>query len=160
MASRFCHALEEYAPLCISNYSGNFDLKSSPNWSEVLSSIENSSGVVSSNNQIMYNCFSGGKLNAHSFEESKVLPASCMKFTTCRGLLDLLSGLPKGHLNFKSVSLLLKSILNLERCVIFLKCKYISCFPYRSETRPFGIFTNFPETLNSRSYIQQRTGFN
>ncbi|XP_015893451.3 uncharacterized protein LOC107427580 [Ziziphus jujuba] len=134
---RFCRVLEKSALLLIGNFGGNVDFKSSPNWSEVLSALENPSVVVSSNQHVNCDCFSAiktttgssDKLLTQSCKEPKSLPFPSMKFTACQSLLSLLSWMPKGYFGSRSFSLLVTCILNLERCVIgcILDCQNKLC---------------------------------
>lgn len=107
----------------IGDFDGNVDFKSLPNWSEVLSALANSSAIVTSYQQGMRDCFSttiqatnsSDKSLTQSCKESKSLPSISKKYTASQCLLSLLSWMPKGFLGSRSFSLLVTSILNLER---------------------------------------------
>ncbi|EXB36837.1 hypothetical protein L484_003222 [Morus notabilis] len=125
-ASRFCRALEKSVLHFVSNSFANVDFKSSPNWPEVLSDLENSVAIVSRNQNGMYDCFSAakpvtcssGKLLTENDKEPKALLLTSMELTASQNLLSLLTWIPKGFFSSRSFSLLLTSILNLERLVI------------------------------------------
>ena len=104
MASRFCRALEESALPFISSSSGNIDFKSSPNWPEVFGDLENSPTIITRNRNAI-----------ESDKEPKAPLLTNMELTASQSLLNLLSWIPKGFFDSKSFSLLLTSILNLER---------------------------------------------
>lgn len=117
----------------VSNSSANVDFKSSPNWPEVLSDLENSVAIVSRNQNGMYDCFSAakpvtcssGKLLTENDKEPKALLLTSMELTASQNLLSLLTWIPKGFFSSRSFSLLLTLILNLERCVL---CPYLDDF--------------------------------
>lgn len=88
--------------------SGKVDFKSSPNWPTVLNDLENSSA----GNAVAH---ISDTLLTGSCKEEKALPLTTMKFTACQSLLDLLCCMPKGHLNSRSFSHYVTSIVNLER---------------------------------------------
>ncbi|KAK9941677.1 hypothetical protein M0R45_007374 [Rubus argutus] len=113
-AKRFCRALKKSTVPIISDFSsGNGKFKSSPNWPEVLSELENAAVAVSYNKLNVFDCSS-----ASSCKGQNSLLSTIMKFTACQSLLNLLSCMPKGHLNSRSFSRFVTSILNLERIVV------------------------------------------
>ncbi|PON83410.1 Nucleolar 27S pre-rRNA processing, Urb2/Npa2, C-terminal [Trema orientale] len=120
LASRFCRALEKSALPSITCSSGNVDFKSSPNWPEVLSDLENSLMIVSGKKNVMYDCLSAEKPELHieSGNAPNALPLTSMELAASQSLLNLIGWIPKEFFNSKSFSTLLTSILNLERLVI------------------------------------------
>ncbi|XP_050363117.1 uncharacterized protein LOC126782016 [Argentina anserina] len=113
-AKLFCRALEKSTLPFISDFpSINVKFKSSPNWSDVLSDLESSSLAISCDKLIVFNCSSASSckgLNSHS--------SAMVKFTACQSLLNLLSCMPKGHLDMRSFSHYVTCILNIERIVV------------------------------------------
>lgn len=113
----------------MNNSSSNVDFKSSPNWMEVLWDLENSVAIVSRNKDVMHNHFSAAKPATCSSgkgfkandKEPKATSLSSAKLTASQNLLYLLTWIPKEFLSLRSFSLLLTSILNLERCVLCTK---------------------------------------
>uniref|UniRef100_A0A2P2J3V6 Nucleolar 27S pre-rRNA processing Urb2/Npa2 C-terminal domain-containing protein n=1 Tax=Rhizophora mucronata TaxID=61149 RepID=A0A2P2J3V6_RHIMU len=121
LAKRFCLLLEKSVrPLFTDISIGDIGLKSSSNWEEVLSALENSSGLFSGNNNVNHKEFSGRQSISHL--SCEMLAA---KFRACQSLLSLLSWMPKGYMNSKSFSLCVTYLLNLERIAIasILACK-------------------------------------
>ncbi|KAL6211915.1 hypothetical protein ACLB2K_017138 [Fragaria x ananassa] len=113
-AKLFCHALEKSTLPFISDFpSRNVKFKSSPNWRDVLSDLENSSLAISCNKIKVFDCSSASSCKGENSQ-----PSNMMKFTACRSLLNLLSCMPKGHLNTRSFSHYVTSILNLERIAV------------------------------------------
>ncbi|KAM5549952.1 hypothetical protein ABKV19_001070 [Rosa sericea] len=113
-AKRFCLALEKSTLPFISDFpSGNVKFKSSPNWPNVLSDLENSSLAISCNKLNVFDCSSASSCKGQNSQ-----PSTIMKFTACQSLLNLLSCMPKGHLDTRSFSRYVTSILNLERIVV------------------------------------------
>lgn len=118
--------MEKSALQSISSSSGNVDFKSSPNWPEVLSDLENSLLIVSGNKLAMYDCFSAeklvtcssGKLHRENGNDLNALPLTSMELAASQSLLNLIGWIPKGFFNSRSFSILLTSILNLERYVL------------------------------------------
>ena len=117
--------MEKSALPFISNSSGNVDFKSSPNWPEVLSDLENSLTIVLGNKHIMYDSFSAGKpvtcssgkLLTENDNDLSGIPLTSMELGASQRLLNLIGWIPKGFFNSRSFSILLTSILNLERYV-------------------------------------------
>ncbi|XP_040369829.1 uncharacterized protein LOC112186617 isoform X2 [Rosa chinensis] len=113
-AKRFCRALEKSTLPFISDFpSGNVKFKSSPNWPNVLSDLENSSLAISCNKLNVFDCSSASSCTGQNSQ-----PSTIMKFTACQSLLNLLSCMPKGHLDTRSFSRYVTSILNLERIIV------------------------------------------
>ncbi|PRQ21949.1 hypothetical protein RchiOBHm_Chr6g0244911 [Rosa chinensis] len=113
-AKRFCRALEKSTLPFISDFpSGNVKFKSSPNWLNVLSDLENSSLAISCNKLNVFDCSSASSCKGQNSQ-----PSTIMKFTACQSLLNLLSCMPKGHLDTRSFSHYVTSILNLKRIVV------------------------------------------
>ncbi|KAM6595354.1 hypothetical protein CsatA_005878 [Cannabis sativa] len=126
LASRLCHALEKFAlpSNCIS--SGNVDFMSPPNWSDVLSDLEKSSAIVLGNKHVPY-CQdsakkpytrSSAKLCSGNGNDLSTFPLLSTEFAVSQSLLNLIGWIPKEYFNAKSFSILMTSILNLERLVI------------------------------------------
>ncbi|KAL6213152.1 hypothetical protein ACLB2K_012599 [Fragaria x ananassa] len=113
-AKLFCRALEKSTLPFISDFpSRNVKFKSSSNWPDVLSDLENSSLAISCNKLKVFDCSSASSCKGENSQ-----PSNMMKFTACRSLLNLLSCMPKGHLNTRSFSRYVTSILNLERIAV------------------------------------------
>ncbi|XP_039040950.1 uncharacterized protein LOC120179414 isoform X2 [Hibiscus syriacus] len=97
LSSRFCHELENLVLLLFSDsLVSDRNFNSFPVWSEVLSTFENSSAIVSM--------------------KQTTLPFNNVK--DCRSLLDLLCWMPKGYLSSKSFSKLVTCVLHLDRYVV------------------------------------------
>ncbi|XP_039065852.1 uncharacterized protein LOC120211378 [Hibiscus syriacus] len=97
LSSRFCHALENLELLLFSDsLISNRSFDSFPVWSEVLSTLEKSSAIVSM--------------------KQKTLPFNNVK--DCRSLLNLLCWMPKEYLSSKSFSKLVTCVLHLDRYVV------------------------------------------
>lgn len=81
----FCYIFLKFELLLICNFGANVDLKSSPNWSEILYALENSSMVIFSNQHVICFFFSITKPTTYSYD--KLLMQSCkecksLSFTT------------------------------------------------------------------------------
>ncbi|GMI83549.1 hypothetical protein like AT4G30150 [Hibiscus trionum] len=123
LPSRFCHALENSVLLLFSDsLVSDRNFNSFPVWSEVLSTLENSSAAVSGRRYIKHDSDTRSISN-----KCNVLPSeSSMKQTTlhfdnvkdCRSLLNLLCWMPKGYLSSKSFSKLVTCVLHLDRYVV------------------------------------------
>ncbi|XAR73298.1 hypothetical protein NMG60_11007218 [Bertholletia excelsa] len=120
MASRFCQILQKSVSAIFSNI-GEVNLKSSPNWPEFLSVLENFSG----NKHVMDDCTSMKTLNWSSKmqhkkggREQKSSDSHRGKFTDCEALLNFLCWMPKGCSSSKSLSLYTTYLINSERLVL------------------------------------------
>ncbi|GMP37637.1 hypothetical protein CsSME_00009228 [Camellia sinensis var. sinensis] len=125
MASTFCQILEKFVLAIFSNV-GEVDLKTSPNWLDILSVLDNSSILVSGNKKVMNDCTSvaepvscsSKRLPKKRSKEQKSFLSHSMEFTDCQTLLHYLCWMPKGYANSKSLSLYATYILNIERLVV------------------------------------------
>ncbi|KAE8719112.1 Urb2/Npa2, putative isoform 2 [Hibiscus syriacus] len=123
LSSRFCHALENLELLLFSDsLISNRSFDSFPVWSEVLSTLEKSSAIVSGRRYIKHDSDTrsiSNKCNGIPSESSmkqKTLPFNNVK--DCRSLLNLLCWMPKEYLSSKSFSKLVTCVLHLDRYVV------------------------------------------
>lgn len=124
MASRFCRILEKSALSLFSSLSiQDVDFSLSSDWRNVLGELENSYMAISGNSHVIndpvpdsqFNSYSLNILSTEMSKERKAFRHAKTKFTSCHSLLNLLSWMPKGHMNSKSIPLYFTHILNLER---------------------------------------------
>ncbi|XP_062092875.1 uncharacterized protein LOC133798553 [Humulus lupulus] len=126
LASRFCRALERFALPSNNISSGNVDFMSSPNWSDVLSDLEKSSMNVLGNKHAVYHqlsakkpvACSSAKLCSGNSNGLNTFPLISTELAISQSLLNLIGWIPKEYFNSKSFSILMTSILNLERLII------------------------------------------
>ncbi|KAL5705219.1 hypothetical protein ACHQM5_023555 [Ranunculus cassubicifolius] len=114
LSSRICHALEKSVlPLFDEDNSllRCSDWKSIPNWRELLSELDETSVVLNKRN-------AANSRKGRSSFSSKVPVESTKQLAVCQNLLNLLSWLPKCHINTENFSVCAAYILNLERLVI------------------------------------------
>ncbi|KAJ8767566.1 hypothetical protein K2173_017910 [Erythroxylum novogranatense] len=131
LASRFCDLLEKsVVPLFGNNSIGAVDLKSLPNWEEVLRTFEQTSIIGSGSNCIHENVAEENVTSHSTFEKSADISqeSTNTQFTACQSLLSLLCWMPKGYMSKRSFSRCVTYILNLERLVIgnILDCQRAS----------------------------------
>nr|KYP39671.1 hypothetical protein KK1_039030 [Cajanus cajan] len=105
LASMFCHALEKSVLPLFSNIPcTDVNLKSSPNWLEFLSVLDNST---------THSC---DKLPVDIDRKEKTFPLTNQSFRDCHHLLDHLCWMP--DINARSFSHLVTCIFNLERLLV------------------------------------------
>ncbi|OMO74447.1 hypothetical protein CCACVL1_16713 [Corchorus capsularis] len=125
LASRFCHALENSVLSLFGDSSvTDISFKPIPVWPEVLSALDNTSGIVSGRRDFKHDSAtrlvsnsSDGILSKTSINR-KAHHSKNVKFKDCQSLLNLLFWMPKGCLSSKAFSKLATYVLNLERIVV------------------------------------------
>ena len=96
------------------------NFNSLPVWPEVLSTLDNSSAVVSGGRHLKHDSAarsisnSSDGLSSEISKKQKAFPFNNVKFKDCKSLLNLLCWMPKGYLSSKSFSKLATCVLNLE----------------------------------------------
>ncbi|XP_061341643.1 uncharacterized protein LOC133287960 [Gastrolobium bilobum] len=125
LASIFCCALEKSVlPLFSNILCTDVNLRSSPNWLEFLSALDNSELVVDKNKEDPVDCSAVEKSITRSFDklpvdssrDGKACPLTHKSLTDCHHLLNLLCSMP--DLNARSFSHLVICIFNLERLLV------------------------------------------
>ncbi|XP_022748029.1 uncharacterized protein LOC111297639 [Durio zibethinus] len=124
LASRFCHALENLVLLLFSDsLVSDRNFNSLPVWPEVLSTLDNSSAVVSGRRRLKHDSAtrsisnSSNRLSSNFSMKQKAFTFTNVKFKDCKSLLNRLCWMPKEYLSSKSLSKLATCVLNLE-CIV------------------------------------------
>ncbi|PIA43558.1 hypothetical protein AQUCO_01900152v1 [Aquilegia coerulea] len=139
LTSRFCHVLEKSVLLLFNDsLLKDADLKTTPNWEEVLRELEEMPFVLS---KVCVN--SGPDILPSKFFSLE----SRKQLAICQNLLSLLSWVPKVHMELKYFSVYATYILNLERLVVFslLRCCGELCM--EKQTELFSLFVHSRKAL-------------
>ncbi|GLU02785.1 hypothetical protein SLE2022_200200 [Rubroshorea leprosula] len=166
-ASRYCGILSQYA-LRLFRHSSieDFCFNATPNWPEVLSTLNTLSAAVSSKRDVKYGSAVESISNSSDSDISKPQKSFLVTECTvkdCHSLLNFLCWMPKEYLSSTSFSLLATHILNLEWLVVasLLQCqgallnyhKLLQLFVACRRTLKNIIMASCKKTENSQSSL-------